>query len=440
MGTRNANHVLIRHSAATFGTTALIVLIRMAKNGVISRILGPSMRGVFGLLMLIPEMLASFGDLGFGPSLIYHIAKRKSDLRSTFGAMLVFSFVLGVLLALCGWGILALDMDLNEEIALVKDYRALIVFAIPLMLFTNLGVSILIGKNRIYTLNAIWLLQSLLPFLLFLLLWTLMPASPLNAAASSWFAGVVCVAISPLLFLIKESAYPPTYDPHFMGAALRYGFSGYFANVFIQALRRVDFLFIAAMLDAKALGLYAIATAMAEMLLLLPESIALPFVPLVFGMKKDDSERFTPLVLRSVLFVMLLGCVGMAVLGKFVLLVIFGSEFLPAVPAMLALLPGVLGLAVFPILKAHLFGRNKPGIVSLLTGVAILVNLPLNYFTIPKWGIVGAAASSSICYLLAVALLYIFYCRTTGFPMLGTLFFSHRELRSAIQRLFRKRK
>ena len=115
------------------------------------------------------------------------------------------------------------------------------------------------------------------------------------------------------------------------------------------------------------------------------------------------SEKLTPVIARFIFALMGLSCIVVLLIGKFFIELVFGVDFLPAYPSLILLLPGMIALGLYGIIKIDLFGRKMPGTVSLLTGIAVAVNLALNYFTIPRWGIRGAAISSSFSYLLCLS-------------------------------------
>jgi O-antigen/teichoic acid export membrane protein len=87
----------------------------------------------------------------------------------------------------------------------------------------------------------------------------------------------------------------------------------------------------------------------------------------------------------------------------------------------LALLPGLFGLCYASILRLDLLGKDRPGTVSLLMGGGALLNLALNLILIPRYGIVGAAAASSIAYLSVTLALLAMYCRLSGVALWQTL-------------------
>lgn len=416
------------HSLVTFGTTIGVVLLRIVRNGVVSRALGPALRGPFSFLTLIPDFLASFADLGFGPATIYYVAKEKRDPRRVMWGVLVFGFAAGaILVALCA-GALHLDLIREGQAWIVDRHFYVILAGAFLLIFMNLGGSFIMARGMIYWLNASSVFNVVVPLGLFLVMVHMRPDAALDAAFISWLVGLAIVAVLPFFLLRSQGAYPPRRDPEFLLKGMQYGLSGHFANFFQKALRRMDFVFVSAMCGPEAMGYYAVATGTAEMMLMLPESVAVPFIPIVFGMDRKDSERFTPAVVRTIFAFMALACVPVLLLGRWFIGLVHGEAFLPAFGALALLLPGMIGLAIYPILKADLFGRGRPGAVSMLVSVSLVANLVLNYLTIPRWGILGAAGSSSASYLLSMGLLYLFYCRMSRNHPVRALFWSRAEI------------
>jgi O-antigen/teichoic acid export membrane protein len=59
----------------------------------------------------------------------------------------------------------------------------------------------------------------------------------------------------------------------------------------------------------------------------------------------------------------------------------------------------------------------------------LILNVVLNLFWIPRWGIAGAAASSSVSYLMVLALHLALWSRTLGGSWTRTLVVTRSDLR-----------
>lgn len=71
-------------------------------------------------------------------------------------------------------------------------------------------------------------------------------------------------------------------------------------------------------------------------------------------------------------------------------------------------------------------------------GLGALLNLALNLLLIPPYGIVGAAAASSIAYLAVTVALLVLYCRLSGVSVWLTLIILPSDLAPMRQMLARK--
>ena len=445
------HHVrLTVHSLVTFGTTIGIVGLRLVRSILVANLLQASLRGIYGALTLVPDFLSSFADLGFGPATIYYVAKEKYDLRRVMGGVLIFGGLVGLLVIGLTYLILdsqtlydftarlATNKDANEDAALfIDNFRPLVLLGGFLLIFMNLGGSFIMARGRIYALNVINVVGVVVPLALFVAMWAIRPEAPLSAAMWAWVMGLVVVAALPFLLLRRDGAYPPKPDMQFIRQGVRYGLASHFANFFQKALRRMDFFFIMAWCTPAELGYYTMATMFAEMMLMVPESVAVPFIPIVFGMDKKNSERFTPVVVKTIFTFMVFASIPVLALGH-PFFAIALPDYVPGFGALALLLPGMIGLAIYPFLKAELFKRDRAGSVSLLVSVSLVVNFVLNWVTIPHWGIYGAAASSTVSYLLSLFLVYIFYCRLSGAHPVRSLVWSRQEI-GAIWRFVMKK-
>ena len=392
----------------TFATTILRFSIRILKSAIITRLLGPTNRGVFGLAILIPEILVSFGNMGLGTANVYYIVKDHYPLKKVLGTTIVFTIFISLLLIGIGARCLFFEGILKDSAQLLQKFAPIILASIPFILIWLYNQAFLIALKKIQSLNTFRIFESALP-LLFFLVFYLVTRDALQAAIKSWVLTILIIGFICFLILKNHQVYPPKFSKNYLKEGLSFGLREHFSNVFHMLLLRVDFFFISSLLGAEALGYYTISVSVGELLLFLPQSVVVPFAPILLGLKQTDAEEFTPVVTRCIFFIMILACVALGLSGKLIIWILFGKQFFPSFNPLLCLLPGMFALGIFPILKIDLINRNKPGIVSLSSGFALLCNLVLNYFLIPRWGINGAAISSSISYGLAVCLLLRVY-------------------------------
>jgi O-antigen/teichoic acid export membrane protein len=79
---------------------------------------------------------------------------------------------------------------------------------------------------------------------------------------------------------------------------------------------------------------------------------------------------------------------------------------MPSVDATRLLLPGIVMGSIYKVLGADLAARGKPLYAAWAYGVAVVLNVALNFYLIPRYGFRGAAVASSISYSVG-SLLYL---------------------------------
>ncbi|BCJ06951.1 oligosaccharide flippase family protein [Mitsuaria sp. RG] len=426
----------LRHLALSMGTKLAMIALRLLRNVLLARILGPSERGLFALLSTLPDLISAATSGGLNSAVGYQAAKQR-DMGLLLTQVLVYGCLLaGLLTLVCV--LLVREFGSDLEITVQLGLLAwLLLLAVPMTVLKSGLLTLHNASGGVGAFNALRLTESLAPLLLFLGLFWMWRDEALEAALISWLCGIALVLVLGLWWLRRQHPLTLRWDRGGQRELLSYSAKSHPDLLFQQVILRSDYLFIGAMLGSTALGHYAMASAAAELLLIVPEAVT---TPLMKRLLQQDAgmERLTPLALRLTATVMLGACLSMALIGQWLIVTLFGADYAPAYPALLALLPGLLGLCYASILRLDLLGKNRPGTVSLLMGAGAALNLVLNVLLIPTWGIVGAAAASSIAYLAVTVAMLVLYCRLSGVPLGQTLIILPADLAPLRQMLQRR--
>jgi O-antigen/teichoic acid export membrane protein len=132
---------------------------------------------------------------------------------------------------------------------------------------------------------------------------------------------------------------------------------------------------------------------------------------------------------------MVLGAAGYALAGPSVLRVLYGSRFEESIVPMLILLPGVVMMALYLLLTRNFTSRNRQHVNAVAAVTALVVNVGLNVWLIPRWGIRGSALSSVVSYGLAASILLVMFHRESGLPYRAVLLLRRDDLRALWARL-----
>jgi O-antigen/teichoic acid export membrane protein len=146
-----------------------------------------------------------------------------------------------------------------------------------------------------------------------------------------------------------------------------------------------------------------------------------------------DKNMVTPVVLRILIFTMMVCGIIFAITGKVLILILFGEDFLPAYEPLLLLLPGMVFLSYCSLIRLDLLGQNMPGTISIISGMAVIVNIALNYAFVESLGMNGVALASTLSYAIAAIGLSIIYSRLTGLGFRETLVIKYSDIKLLLE-------
>jgi O-antigen/teichoic acid export membrane protein len=174
---------------------------------------------------------------------------------------------------------------------------------------------------------------------------------------------------------------------------------------------RSDIMLINALRGSTDTGVYSVAVQIAELLMVLPAAIGTLLFPTIAATRDAASAHFTAAVHRHAAVAVSLGCVTVALGARWIVDLLFGAAYGDSTTALLLLLPGIWCLSLQIILANDLAGRDYPAFLPLNWSIVLTVNVGLNLVWIPRFGIAGAAASSSVAYSLSFVLVLRYWLR-----------------------------
>jgi O-antigen/teichoic acid export membrane protein len=114
---------------------------------------------------------------------------------------------------------------------------------------------------------------------------------------------------------------------------------------------------------------------------------------------------------RVVLFVVGVFCLLLMVIAYPFILIVYGEAYLPVVPALILLMPGVWIFSMGKLLAVYIASENRPEIGTYIALVALVATVIFDLVLIPALGITGAAIASSLSYSVSSLLLLVMFLR-----------------------------
>ncbi len=415
----------LEKAASRFASKVVVFFISLAISIIIARCLGPTGKGIYALIFLIPAIIYTFGEFGLGFANTYFAGRKKFKLKKLVSNSLSFGLFNGIALIILflifykffgGYFFKGIDIK----------YIYLVLIIIPFSLINNYLTGILFGKHKIKQLNFLLILPNLLNLLGIIFLLLFLKQGIFSLILLSIAIGVITTGIS--IFFVKQFVkikfriYPKT-----LKKSLKFGIKGYFANMSAFLNYRSDMLLVNFFTNITNVGFYSLAVNMAEMIWYLPKSIATIVFPEVSSSNKQRSDEIIPIICRNTLFLTFIAVLILALVAKTAVRLLYGVEFLPAVNSLLILLPGIMFCAIPSVLCAYINGRGKPQITLYISLIGLSVNIILDILLIPFWGIEGAALATTISYIISSSIVLFVFLRMSNNRFIDTVFVKLRD-------------
>jgi len=390
-----------RYSILNFFALISVTGVGFVISILVGRILGPTGEGQLKLLIYTAMILAQFGTLGLLNANVFFFGRNPENLPAIAGNLIVHAVVMSCILA----GIyFLLPAGIFANIS--SEMRFSAVFLVPLMLVYNLVISLYQAKKLFVEFNIFFAVRPLCCLIFILALVAAGKFTVMNTIFV-FIASFVLVDLLQIGLSRRLGASGLKFDPRLLGRSIVFGIKGHVGTMMQYLNYRLDFFIISYILgDIRQVGLYSIATVIAEVLSSVPKAVSIVLFPSVSSLGSEEEIRnLTEVSCRITLFLMIAaGAVFM--LGSNLVPVIYSSNFAGSVKPLMILIPGIVMLGIANILGSNLTGRGYPLFATYSSGAGVVVTIALLFILVPRYGITGAAAASTCSYSVS-ALTYI---------------------------------
>ena len=397
--------------------------ISLVNSAITARYLGTAGRGHLTLTQTYQTIYAPFAG-SFAEYIPYGVNKRKESPQAAFSTALFYWLLLTGPLFVAA---VAFTPWLLEGIGGYEPWvtRGLWMLGItaPFTMFHVYVTRLMWGMNELEWLNRLNTVQGLAFLLLLLVVLVIGPDRDSEEATiymvGAWVLSFVAAALTSFTVVRKlKISVRPRFDRTIFREMGKFGGMLAPANLISMLNSRIDLLIVYFGLSAASTGEYGIGVAVAEMLTLIASSILQVVLTRVSSLDQTDSTQLTARVFRHTGVVVLVSMLFMYVVMPWVMLVVFGKEYVPSIYAMMVLLPGVALLGMSQVLTAFInnqLGRTK--VTSMLFLASICVNLTLSLLLMPHLGTQGTAIAKSAAFGTIFLAALIYFARATKYPV-----------------------
>jgi len=387
-------------SAANVG----IVILGAIAGVIVARTLGPHGRGVYAIATVAPTFIGIVGTLGVEEAIVY-VAGRTND-HQTIGRLV--------------WGSLALAVALGSLASVVSVLFQLILFWRPSLgiseiLFITMACQplqfaisqVLLAHLRARARYFAWNMLRILVCLVYLIGLTIalsLGMLTVDTAIVCLISGNIAVLLGSILTVCFS--YRVSMSRNEIKSMLSYGWKNHLVTVQTYANQQLDQIFLAAMVPAAQLGLYAIAVTYASAGMSLGAAPALQMYSHFSRQESPDRADYRWLMTRTLILLVGTSVIS-GVMAPVIIPLVFGKSYEGAVTPALILVLSSTVLSLSAMYSAIWKSAGQPLTAAKAQGVGLLltvISLPL---AIAYFGILGAALVSIIVYsVVAVWLWY----------------------------------
>jgi len=417
---RSRSAGFVANVAGILATRALLSVVGIATGVITARLLGPHDRGLFALLLLLPQTLTTFGKMGIAQASVYHIRHRRENAGEVASNALVLASVISLLtFALCYFGYDWFLAPLFKREA-EPTHVAVVLVLVPFLLAETYFLGILQAEERFRVFN----MQSLYKALLSLVALAVALVILRRGLLAALWAQVAAIVLVNLWLLVKVYRIAP-FRLRWSGPSgfgmLRFGAKSYVQTLATHLHFKSDQYLIALFLAPSDVAFYSIAANLMGPILQIPDAVGTVLFPKLAASSSADASRRAQVMCRYTLFATAVAAVIYAIGGSQCLPLLYGERYAPAIRPMLIMLPGVVMMSIYHILTRNFTSQNKQEINIAVGLTALGLNFCLNLVLIPRLGIAGAAAATAVSYSIASLLLLAAFVRRSGLGLADTL-------------------
>lgn len=377
-------------TAATLQTLLTKILILAANTctgAITARILGPDGRGEQAAIALWPQFLAFTMTLGLPIALRYYLKRNPEQESEIFSATLVLGTILGIVAAIAG--ILFIPQWLTQYSPEVIRYAQWFMVLSPIIMLTTIYTAALEADYNFKTANQAQYLQPLTTLVILTGLAVSDNLTPFTAVIAYAFPSL------PIFFWLSRCVWQ-RFRPRLSGLRksyqrlMSYGLRAYGIDLIGTLSVQVDQALVINLLAPEAMGKYVISLSLSRMLNLFQHSIVTVLLPKTAARPIAEVVAVTGMAVRISTALTTMAAAILFIVGPMLLKLLYGAEFMGAVPVFRILVVMTVVDGSVWILAQAFMALGRPGTVTLLQTIGLGLSIPFLLLLVPRLGLQGA--------------------------------------------------
>lgn len=365
----------------------------------VARYLGPEAFGLFSYVLAFTAIFGGIAKLGLDGimvrDLINHHEKRDAYLGTAFWLKVMGAFIV--------MGLMAAIVPLVSS----DNHTRLFIFIIVTgLLFQSFEVVEFYFRSQVMAkIDSICKITQL-AFSSVIKIYLV-----LNEAELIWFVLVIAfdtfsLAISYLIAykINQQRSFYKYFDLSIAKQLLQDSWPLIFSTIVIMIYMRIDQIMIREMLGEYEVGIYSAAVRLSEAFYVIPMLITASLFPAILNAKKQSNERYKQrlqLLYTLMAWMAITIAVPITFLGDSLIIMLFGHAYQEASQVLVIHIWSSIFVFIGVAFSKYLLAENLTKIAFQRTLLGAVINVFLNLWLIPKYGVSGAAIATLLAQFIA---------------------------------------
>ena len=396
-------------------TKIVLLMTGIIANSLCARFLGQYYKGISSYISSILSVVVIIAVFGMHQAYPYY--------RRELGKAFIKSYYGAVQLVVVMYSVIAVFVCVKFSIFSTTGMVAVLS---PIMVYAKMiSYSALVEKPGMR--NVIELSVSVIDIIVVLLLylftvpnmqWLLLILALKYLLEIFFYSKIQCVK---LRISLSSAVY--------LKEMVIFGFIPMISQVMTNLNYRIDVFMLKRFTTLEEIGVYSVGVSLVEQCWIIPETVRDILVSRLVNGKKEEEVAAVIRISNTIVCIV---AILIILLGKVVISILYGKEFIMAYPVAVIELIGVLGMVSMKMVSTYNIVLNNQKINLIFMIIGILINVFINSMLIPLWGINGAAIATLISYTVNGILFVAYFVGKNAVPIKDVLIINKNDVQKFI--------
>jgi O-antigen/teichoic acid export membrane protein len=386
------------------------MIVSLFIGGWVARYLGPDQYGTYNYIISFVAIFAALSTMGIAPVVVKDMVAGKTDAPTAMGS----GFVLKLLGSLLAWIlVIAFSFIVKDAVSV----RLLLAIAAVQTVIRSTEIMQAYYQAKVHSSTTVKAQMVSLVVVNATRVGFILTGKPLE-----WFIWILpadAMIIGWLMMRFMRRSEAPvrswTFSASYARTILSESWPSLFSGIFVTIYMKIDQVMIQSILGEEQVGYYAAAVRMSEVWISIPWILSGSLFPAMVNAFKEGKEAFATRINQAYILLIsiaLLVAVPVALFAPFIIRLIFGDSYSTSA--------AILQLHIFSCVFIFLGSVSNRWLVihslqrywMYYSAAGAVMNIMLNIWMLPQYGIMGAALATLLSYGFAYYLVFALFPAT----------------------------